>query len=393
MHCVTKINPLKYKHLVDMLYPAWELAFTEERNRKGWRNEGLIPFTQHELWKYRATDKGSGTCPCPVTTSTATAVDPSCDPLESKDGGTTIPPSSKTATAAPPTTEGSAAVRPAVPLHLPGIPLPPTSSSMPTNAPLPVEMQDALRVASRTLNTRADVTAASLATQESLLPLVERNLLVEDLLGKFCTYLSQLTAVDDVEADDDGVQDVDDEARGGRITAKDLWHLQGSATGEQALAIARTKHEERKRKQEQAAANREEREAKRRATVAMAITKSVGLLQHISTGGPGAVKQMKVQELQWLLMQSTQDKAPKGTKAELLAKVGLLPDVKKALAEYTRTSTQQLTSQGAATATMEHPSPTAVQRDQTAAQQAEELSDQAEGSSVHSFSPGEAVDV
>ena len=40
-----------FVRLAPMLKPAWEHGFTEERNMKGWRNEGIIPFTRNELWR------------------------------------------------------------------------------------------------------------------------------------------------------------------------------------------------------------------------------------------------------------------------------------------------------------------------------------------------------
>ena len=41
--------------------PAWDKGFTKERNLKGWRIEGLIPFNRNALWKKRETMSRSST--------------------------------------------------------------------------------------------------------------------------------------------------------------------------------------------------------------------------------------------------------------------------------------------------------------------------------------------
>ena len=52
-----RLLPLRYKHLVPMMKAAWEDAFTEDRNLKGWAAEGLIPFTRNEYWKLHLANK------------------------------------------------------------------------------------------------------------------------------------------------------------------------------------------------------------------------------------------------------------------------------------------------------------------------------------------------
>ena len=35
--------------------PAWDRGFTKERNLKGWRIEGLIPFNRNAYWRKKGT--------------------------------------------------------------------------------------------------------------------------------------------------------------------------------------------------------------------------------------------------------------------------------------------------------------------------------------------------
>ena len=43
---VRKLRALTFNHFMDMFQPAWEHAFTVERNLRGWDKEGIIPFTR-----------------------------------------------------------------------------------------------------------------------------------------------------------------------------------------------------------------------------------------------------------------------------------------------------------------------------------------------------------
>ena len=52
----TQIWPhcMKWEHFMQCCKPAWEHGFTVERNLKGWRLEGLIPFNRNALWRKHA---------------------------------------------------------------------------------------------------------------------------------------------------------------------------------------------------------------------------------------------------------------------------------------------------------------------------------------------------
>ena len=46
-----KIKTLNFQHMVPMFKPAWNHAFTCDRNLQGWVKEGVLPFTRRQLWE------------------------------------------------------------------------------------------------------------------------------------------------------------------------------------------------------------------------------------------------------------------------------------------------------------------------------------------------------
>ena len=52
-----KIKTLNFQHMVPMFKPAWEHAFTRDRNLQGWIKEGVLPFTRRQLWELREENK------------------------------------------------------------------------------------------------------------------------------------------------------------------------------------------------------------------------------------------------------------------------------------------------------------------------------------------------
>ena len=45
---------LTFEHMMPCFKPAWDKGFTVERNLRGWRMEGMIPFNRNALWRKRA---------------------------------------------------------------------------------------------------------------------------------------------------------------------------------------------------------------------------------------------------------------------------------------------------------------------------------------------------
>jgi hypothetical protein len=126
------------------------------------------------------------------------------------------------------------------------------------------------------------------------------------------------------------------EIRNNRVTAKDFWHLPGSATGEEAMAMAKKKAQERQLKEAAVEERRADRESKKRREVTDAIKRSEALLLEISSQGPSRLSTMVLKDLKALLLHAHPDGSAdsKGTKAELQGRIALLPDVVQALQAF-----------------------------------------------------------
>ena len=129
------------------------------------------------------------------------------------------------------------------------------------------------------------------------------------------------------------------ELRNTRITAKDLWSLSGSATWEEAMAMAKKKAEERQLKEAGLEERRADRESKRRRDLTDAVQLSKELLEQISRQGPSRLSTLAVKDLKALLLYHHPDGTAdsKGSKAELRSRVALIPDVVQALSAYAAT--------------------------------------------------------
>jgi hypothetical protein len=158
---------------------------------------------------------------------------------------------------------------------------------------------------------------------------------VYEVLHKSVRLVSEHAGGDD-GVDDDAQDEGAEESRAGRITAKNIWGLIGSATCAEALAILQFKDSERKRKAQEKAAKDEERELKRRRNVVDAITKALSLIEKVVKGGPSVVKSFRVTELKALLPRDESQGGTdvKGNKAELLERAMALASVKLEVATY-----------------------------------------------------------
>ena len=77
----------------------------------------------------------------------------------------------------------------------------------------------------------------------------------------------------------DSEVELEEEARTTRITARHLWNLPGSVTGDQAMALAREKAADKRRKAAEKDAKEADRTAKRRRLAAQSVAKGQELLQ------------------------------------------------------------------------------------------------------------------
>ena len=100
------------------------------------------------------------------------------------------------------------------------------------------------------------------ASAEGVKPLVEENLLLRAILGTVlsASWTPWMILGEEEDVDDETVaEEGDDTGHTGRLTAKDLFGLQGSATGTQSLMIGRAKAEAKRQRDEQVLAARMER--------------------------------------------------------------------------------------------------------------------------------------
>ena len=312
-----------FRHLAPMLKAAWEHGFTEERNKKGWVSEGIIPFSRNQYWKLReeeaaraasnASDRGSGNRPRDLR-GAAQQHEGQQPPADSTIG-TTVQPEAGANQAANAGSTGSCTDQEQTGSGRSGseqILCPPRMAAVVAKA--------------QQLTAPADL--ASLSKEEILQAYIQQHEIVNDLVEGI-RPMQEDSGVDD----DSTVPEGQEDTRVGRITAKNFYGLQGSVTGPEALALARRKEAERKAKAEAAAAKAKEREDKRRGQVATALVRGSDLLRVVQEGGEARLLTLPAKDLVALLVHADPTApAPKGNKADLLEKVRALPAVVEAVA-------------------------------------------------------------
>ena len=295
-----KIKTIKFKHMVPMFKVAWEQAFTRERNQQGWIREGIIPFTRKQLWDLREQRLAASAL------STSLSVTPNMQ-------GSSQQANSRVSGYQQSSIASNAE----------------ETQDQPVN--LPRQLLVAVRSAQQEKEEMPSLTTLAALSKEDLLQYAIK--LRETILGVVDNAQGAIAngQMEDVE---EGMLE-DDAGFAGRITARNLWGLEGSVTGEEALAIARRRAEERRQQEEEKASRAADRDSRRRQAVAHALCRGAELLDKIKQGGSGVLTSLPVKDLQ-ALMQSTDSAAPlpKGNKRELLEKVCEITGVKEAIECY-----------------------------------------------------------
>jgi hypothetical protein len=98
-----------------------------------------------------------------------------------------------------------------------------------------------------------------------------------------------------------------------------MWGLEGSVTGEEALAIARRRAEDKRQQEVEKASRTADRDAKRRQAIAYAVCRAEELIEQLKQGGAGILTSFPVKDLQALIQSAdSATQPPKGNKRELL---------------------------------------------------------------------------
>lgn len=302
--------PLDHKHMVECFYPAWCAGFTKERNEMGWRLEGVVPFTRHQLWKLRGIKSSSS--PWEVASnhlSTRLSDNRPISVDRRLSTGTTSAP-------------GGA-------LEL----------------CIPVNVKQAVDKATRLPSVQQLV--ASIAPSQEGNPdgtfWMAEALKARELLDTLSSFIHAAQA-----ANSSTGEVVDGRAtRGVRVTAAQIWALHGSATGEEAMQLQAAKAAERMQKEAGTEARQEAAALRRREGVSNSITNGLRLLQEIVLKGESVISSFKLEDLKDLLVHADPTgAAPKGKKPELFARVKELESVKKAVADYVAAQVQQMVFRG-----------------------------------------------
>ena len=289
-----RLTGVGFEHLAPMLHCAWKHGFTEERNLYGWKKEGIIPFTRSEYWVLKNQVESQQ-----LLSSKASGVY-ARTPQRDAQGS----PESASEGNAAPDNQGSWAV--------------------------PKDVMQAAEQAIHSTNNGLDANIAARLLQK---------------LGSFILQkggsedVRELLSMPRVADTMQRMHNADPRAtkvRGVRVTAKDVWSLAGSATGDEAMDMARRRASEKQRKDTEVEQRREERIAKRRRILTDAVMRAEAVMQEIARQGPARLKSLVVKDLQALLLHDRPDGTAdtKGSKAELLPRVATIPDVVRALEQF-----------------------------------------------------------
>ena len=326
-----KLRPLKYKHFMGMFKEAHAMAFTEDRNMKGWQKEGILPkFDRHEYWnllkqiaaRQRSIGSSQGSC------GNTTTIEASTPPSEHSMSLNLDITSRAQQVQLQILQAGSTPVAAAnVQEH--------NSTEGTSSLTIPTNLQ---HVVSCTVEQLPSLQKIAALPKAEVLTYYMKAL---DVLKKVNVQQTARVRGED-DGDEEGIAMVgDDTSRKNKITARDIWGRPGSVTGREALEILRAKEVERKRLAHEKAARDEAREHKRRRAIVDSVTKGAHLLTTIGNNGPSILNGLLVGDLKALLTHNDPENGePKGNKAELLSRVKMLDSVKIAMATYESTKNQ-----------------------------------------------------
>ena len=271
--------------------PAWEIAFNLKHNMAGWRVEGMIPFTRNALWRKLAEDElisssnstTIGSLPSSALPSSSTPADPFTPPLD------------------------PAAPSPApAPLSLPPIP----------NAVL--EIRDYM----------LSCTPASTGILD-MQDVVTQNLRLVEAARMFGEWMMTINVEEENET----------RSMAKRISSRHIFGHVGSATGDEALALLKTKDDKKQAADAAAAEKRDAATEKRARSTTTLVNTGSEVLRRLEQRGPAELLRLKVDELHALIVNAD----PLGSNPRLNKKLGLekaslLPEVIAALGRFSGSS-------------------------------------------------------
>ena len=161
-------------------------------------------------------------------------------------------------------------------------------------------------------------------------PNKSKDAIVSDLVAQLVRAREMLAITTDYiakaqEAQGEGRQHA---TRGARVTAAQLFAVEGGASGDAALQIQRANKARKDAEQAEKNARSAAAAAKRAAALGKAASSALDLLQRISTEGRGVVDNFTIKEMKDILQYSEPAAAaPKGLKEELKARLLKLPTV------------------------------------------------------------------
>ena len=270
--------------------PAWDHGFTVDRNLKGWRLEGLIPFNRNALWrKHSSNAKPLSLFRASTGHSAIAAAIPSPSP------------------AADSLSLAAQDLSPAA--------QDPSPSAAPSLPAIPGSVAEAIQFVKR----------------KDKLPTSGGPLSYEELLAAYIRLQDSSSVVAEfVEAS--GEQEPNAPAKE-RILARNVFNKRGSATGPEARAIAKANHDLKQAEKDQKAARDEEKKQKKALDVAAAVTQGARVLQAIELHGEAQLHRLTIVEIVALLVHADpQGNNPKPkTKRDGLERARALPTVQAAL--------------------------------------------------------------
>lgn len=294
-------KPLDWAHFMPCFGPAHALAFTPERNMKGWAIEGTIPFTRRALWRKLGAPTPQGLASkgqswsLSQNQSTATQLNTLTSALANQGRSTERTPGEST----------SGPARSTVPI--------------PARA-VPEKVMDAANLIA---NMPSNAFAAAAGTGNSV-EAIARTQMMLAASKEMASFVKAMMEARDNNNNSD------------RITARNIFNLVGSATGPEGRELQRKKAEEKKAKDSTAAAKREAAKLKRATEVAKAVVSGGELLRRLEAEGPLIISGLSIQDCLSLIQHAEPSATVKKTtrKADAIAQVKELVTVKAAIDIY-----------------------------------------------------------
>ena len=287
---------LGWEHFIICFKPAFDKSFTIERNLKGWRYEGLIPFNRHAFWRKvgaASPDEMDPSWRAPTANSLV-----SCATRAGAPASGTGPDGAEGTPEGPEATPAS------------------TTAPAPRLGPVPEHVQDAMDYLKK-------VKVLQCSGEElSAEQLVAQNLRLVEASKNLVQWMD--TAAPDPKPDKM------------RITACTMYGLKGSATGDEGRKMAKDRHEANMAEKSAKADRKEQKAEKKAAEVAALVTRGAAVLKELSQNGPGRVSSLTVSDILALLTNAD----PQGNitkpknKAEGLQRVRALRSVQTALSRH-----------------------------------------------------------